>query len=108
MLLPKGTVEGMPFDIFVMISDYENDLVDGPMNQYDRCNDAHIFCGLRDKKYPDKRSMGFPFDRPISVESIKEFTNQYTNMETQQIRIKFRDIIVDKTRPQTSISFTEI
>lgn len=33
VLIPKGTVEGMSFYIFVMISNYDDDLVDGPMNQ---------------------------------------------------------------------------
>lgn len=28
-----------------------------------RCSDASSFCGVRDRKYPDRRPMGFPFDR---------------------------------------------
>ena len=27
------------------------------------CSDAASYCGVRDRKYPDKRAMGFPFDR---------------------------------------------
>ena len=27
------------------------------------CDDAVSFCGLKDQKYPDRRNMGFPFDR---------------------------------------------
>lgn len=33
MLLPKGTPEGMQFDLFVMISNYSNDLVDQPYDE---------------------------------------------------------------------------
>ena len=33
MLLPKGTVEGMQFDIFVMISNFEDDKVDGAFDE---------------------------------------------------------------------------
>jgi tyrosinase len=27
------------------------------------CNDAASYCGIRDRKYPDKKAMGYPFDR---------------------------------------------
>lgn len=66
--------------------------------RWDRCNDAHSFCGLRDKKYPDKRSMGFPFDRPIHANSLEDFVKGYENMNVQEITIRFQDTIVDKNR----------
>lgn len=34
MLLPKGTPEGMQFDTFAMISNYADDLVDQPYDEY--------------------------------------------------------------------------
>ena len=27
------------------------------------CSDAASFCGVRDRLYPDRRPMGYPFDR---------------------------------------------
>lgn len=27
------------------------------------CNDAAGYCGVRDRLYPDRKPMGFPFDR---------------------------------------------
>lgn len=49
-----------------------------------------MLCGLRNRKYPDKRSMGFPFDRPIS-DSPKDligFASNYDNMIAKQITIR--------------------
>lgn len=34
MLVPKGTVEGMPFDLFVMISNYDDDNVNQEYDPY--------------------------------------------------------------------------
>lgn len=58
------------------------------------CYDAHSFCGLKDKKYPDKRAMGFPFDRQIkNTASLVEFAQKYSNMTAGEVTIKFKDSI---------------
>jgi len=51
-----------------MFSDYEVDKVEDSNTTDDGCPEATIFCGIRSKKYPDSRAMGFPFDRPIFIE----------------------------------------
>ncbi|XP_037942089.1 phenoloxidase 2-like [Teleopsis dalmanni] len=61
MLIPKGLPEGMPCEIFVMVSNYEDDRVDQEL--VGSCSDAASYCGVRDRRYPDRRSMGYPFDR---------------------------------------------
>ncbi|XP_037029740.1 phenoloxidase 2 [Bradysia coprophila] len=61
MLVPKGLPGGLQCELFVMISDYEQDRVD--QDFVGICNDAASFCGVRDRLYPDQRPMGFPFDR---------------------------------------------
>ncbi|XP_073975570.1 phenoloxidase 2-like [Rhodnius prolixus] len=61
MLVPKGTADGYPCTLFVMVSDYEQDKVSE--SRTGTCDDAFAYCGIRDSVYPDKRSMGFPFDR---------------------------------------------
>ncbi|XP_055838203.1 phenoloxidase 2-like [Episyrphus balteatus] len=98
MLLPKGTPSGMEFDLYCMISDYTGDEViqtnDGPSI----CGDAESFCGLKDKLYPDKRSMGFPFDRPISSGNLGEFTNQYPNMAITPIKIVFSNKHINRQK----------
>lgn len=81
MLIPKGLPEGMRCELFVMISNYEQDRVEFfglfekhiylnitfflqvDQNLVGSCSDAASYCGVRDRLYPDKRAMGYPFDR---------------------------------------------
>lgn len=58
------------------------------------CNDAVSFCGLRDKNYPDKRKMGFPFDRVYAIETLADFANQYSNMNIDIVTIKFENTVL--------------
>ena len=59
LLLPRGTVAGMPFRVLAMLTDWELDRVSGD----DDCG-SMSFCGARDR-YPDRREMGYPFSRPL-------------------------------------------
>lgn len=93
LLLPKGTEEGSKFNIFVMISNFELDRVDQP-DLKNPCNDAAVFCGLKDQKYPDKRNMGFPFDRPHKAARLEDFKNLATNMALGECAIKFTNAII--------------
>lgn len=65
-------------------------------NRTKDCNDAHSFCGLKDRKYPDKRSMGYPFDRNHSAASIQQFVAANTNMKLGEVTIKFTDTVIAK------------
>ncbi|XP_044761569.1 phenoloxidase 1 [Coccinella septempunctata] len=87
MLIPKGAPEGMSCQLFVMISNYSNDSID--QNIDGPCNDAFVFCGIKDKLYPDRRSMGYPFDRePRSgVNTLQQFLT--ANMRVQDVTIQF-------------------
>lgn len=96
MLLPKGSPEGTKFNIFVMISNIELDRVDQPDTK-NPCNDAASFCGLKDQKYPDKRAMGFPFDRPYKVDALTDFKNLGTNMALGECDIKFTNALINRT-----------
>ena len=60
------------------------------------CSDAHSFCGLRDAKYPDKRKMGYPFDRVYTADTLQTFAGNHTNMQTGLVNIQFLDLIVDE------------
>lgn len=95
MLLPKGSTEGTKFNIFVMVSDYNLDHVDQP-NSNNVCNDAASFCGLKDQMYPDKRPMGFPFDRPYRVDQLIDFKNLGTNMAIGQLDIKYTNTVISR------------
>lgn len=57
---------------------------------------ASSYCGLRDAKYPDKRSMGYPFDRQPrdGVNRLTEFLTP--NMAITDVTIQFSDTIMNK------------
>ncbi|KFM73502.1 Hemocyanin D chain, partial [Stegodyphus mimosarum] len=86
MLVPRGTPRGMVFHLFVMLTDYDLDKVeDAPPTVV--CSDAVSYCGAKDQKYPDKRAMGFPFDRHIKARTPSQF--QTSNMSFSEIRIQY-------------------
>lgn len=55
------------------------------------CNDAAPFCGVRDRRYPDARAMGFPFDRLArpGVDRLQQFLTP--NMATVRCNIVHTD-----------------
>ncbi|XP_063628353.1 phenoloxidase subunit 1-like isoform X1 [Cydia splendana] len=87
MLLPKGTTQGYPCVLFVTVTNWNEDRVEQDL--VGSCNDAASYCGIRDRKYPDKRAMGFPFDRPNPARSLSDFLQP--NMAVRECRIKFTD-----------------
>lgn len=99
MLLPKGAPEGVQFDLFVMISNFDNDSVGQEFDETVDCNDAHSFCGIRDKLYPDKRTMGFPFERrtEANVATLSDFMRPYSNMASTNVQIRFTNTIISRT-----------
>lgn len=62
------------------------------------CKDAASYCGLRDRKYPDARAMGYPFDRQprAGVETLAQFLTG--NMAVTEVTIRFTDTIVPRSR----------
>ncbi|MDB2439450.1 hypothetical protein N9W89_12110 [Hellea sp.] len=83
MLLPGGKDSGMNFALFVIATDWEEDQVDEPGT----CG-SMSFCGAVDR-YPDKRPMGYPFDRPLEG-SLVEIATQNPNMALREITIQKR------------------
>lgn len=63
MLIPRGKPEGLACQLFVMITDSDEDQVEFMSENEKSCKDAFAYCGLRDEKYPDSKPMGYPFDR---------------------------------------------
>lgn len=61
MLIPKGLPEGLRCELFVMVSNYDHDRIEQQL--VGTCSDAASYCGVRDRLYPDRRPMGYPFDR---------------------------------------------
>ncbi|KAG8238621.1 hypothetical protein J437_LFUL018539 [Ladona fulva] len=91
MLVPKGSQEGFIAQLFVMVSNIADDRVDGSAPGQGTCSESSSFCGIRDKRYPDKRSMGFPFDRMprTGVETLQQFLTP--NMAVTDVRIVFNN-----------------
>ncbi|XP_026730285.1 phenoloxidase subunit 1-like [Trichoplusia ni] len=88
LLIPKGTKEGYPVILFVMISNWDDDKVEQDL--VGSCNDAASYCGIRDRKYPDRRAMGFPFDRAApGTAALAHFLSH--NMAVRELSIRFTD-----------------
>lgn len=95
MLIPKGIPGGMAVDLFAMVSDYEQDEV--PQNLGSQCKEAASYCGIKDKLYPDKRAMGFPFDR-LGRQGTGNLASFLTpNMRAVDISINFNDRVAQRT-----------
>lgn len=65
------------------------------------CNDSFSFCGLRNKKYPDARPLGYPFDKSsqfnnLDVASLNEFTQHLPNATLGECSIRFTDTVIDR------------
>nr|AAV91794.1 prophenoloxidase 5 [Aedes aegypti] len=98
MLIPQGSPHGLPYDLFVMVSDFKQDAVNVDFDENVDCNDSHSYCGLRDKFYPDRRAMGFPFDRtvPKEITHMEAFTGSFSNMKRTVVEIRFTNTTISK------------
>jgi len=97
MLCPRGTAEGMVFDLVVFITNGQDDRVNQPTrrptNQTANCRDAMSFCGILDQLYPDSKPMNYPFDKaPFNaadgvtvVPTLDDYVSRISNMSTIQV-----------------------
>ncbi|CAO1425782.1 unnamed protein product [Diamesa serratosioi] len=93
MLVPKGTPDGLLSELFVMISNYEEDRVEQTLVG---CTGAASYCGIRDSLYPDLKPMGYPFDR-LPREGSENLVNFLTpNMRLQDVKIVFNNRTVTR------------
>lgn len=92
MLIPKGLPEGLGCELFVMVSNYESDRVDQDLAG--TCNDSASYCGVRDRLYPDRKPMGYPFDRLSRTGADRLATFLTPNMRSTDITIMHRDMTV--------------
>ncbi|KAK5638832.1 hypothetical protein RI129_013127 [Pyrocoelia pectoralis] len=94
LLIPKGTPEGKASHLFVMISDYKYDRVEQDTNV--PCTEGSSYCGIKDKLYPDRRCMGYPFDRAPrkGVSTLQQFLTP--NMIVKPVIIRFTNRTIRK------------
>ncbi|XP_059616951.1 phenoloxidase 2-like [Phlebotomus argentipes] len=97
LLVPKGSPEGFTMDTFVMISNFNDDTVNENIDASDQCSDSYAFCGIRNKLYPDRRAMGFPFDRNNQARTLQDFANQTSNMGVGECSVRFTNTYVART-----------
>lgn len=84
LLLPRGTSGGMTFRMLVMLTDWQADLAGAEK----KCG-SMSFCGARDAQYPDRRRMGYPFDRPFAG-SIETSIASHAHIATRELAIRHR------------------
>uniref|UniRef100_A0A182T9S7 Tyrosinase copper-binding domain-containing protein n=1 Tax=Anopheles maculatus TaxID=74869 RepID=A0A182T9S7_9DIPT len=98
MLLPKGNTNGVQYDLFAMVSRFEDDNANVSYDENSGCDDSYSFCGLRDRVYPSRRPMGFPFDRraPTSVSTVADFVAPYRNMRLATVTLRFMNSVIDR------------
>jgi tyrosinase len=83
VLLPRGNADGMPFRLYVMLSDGAE--LSMPA-QPGKCTSLS-YCGLKDRQYPDTREMGYPFNRPFA-KSIADTVAEHDNMDWRTTAIR--------------------
>ncbi|XP_063875288.1 phenoloxidase 3-like [Scylla paramamosain] len=98
MLLPRGKQEGMPFELFVMVTDWSQDKVAQPDGARS-CSAAASFCGILDALYPDARPMGFPFDRRPMPMLLNKPVGRASDL-TRLSNIAMQDITITFTNAQ--------
>jgi tyrosinase len=80
LLLPRGTAFGMYFRLFAIVTDGTLDVVPKP----EQCG-SMSFCGVREE-YPDKRPMGYPFDRRLT--NFQQIFAELPNASSRRVLIR--------------------
>jgi hypothetical protein len=82
LLLPRGTAQGMDFWLAAIVTDWAEDRVTPSA-----CG-SMSFCGAK-QRYPDRRSMGYPFDRPISGSQIAAALTDLPHAAARRFKIRW-------------------
>jgi hypothetical protein len=85
LLLPKGKPEGMKFKLVVHVTNFENDF---RTEEYTEGSLTSLsYCGVLSGKNPDKKPLGYPFDRKIvSWEQFKTDNMKYAEVTIQNVQ----------------------
>ncbi|CAB4387284.1 unnamed protein product [Rhizophagus irregularis] len=87
LLLPRGRKGGMKFKLLVFISDWSEDEVP----RISRCGSISFCASEASEKYPDKKPMGYPFDRPFKNNSYEETFAGLNNVVIRDVCINWVD-----------------
>lgn len=80
-----------------MMSLEDETLIEFSVYSTDVCSDSSSYCGIRNKRYPDRRAMGFPFDRRSEATSLQNFASRSPNMRLGEVTIRFSNRYVART-----------
>jgi hypothetical protein len=89
LLLPRGTQNGLPFLLVLMLTDGTLDAAD------EHSCGSMSFCGMQDGKYPDKRPMGYPFDQDWTGGTIEEVLKMQPNISARSLTVRWVIPVVD-------------
>ena len=82
LLLPRGTEDGMPFRLAAIVTDFALDNLSGDPD----CGSLS-FCGSLDERFPDRREMGYPFNRRFSAD-IDEVLRGTSSMAVRDLTVR--------------------
>ena len=85
LLLPGGSTVGFRTSLFVMATDWEEDGVE----PHQTLSGSVSYCGKSGAPYPDKRPMGFPFDRAMTFADVWDLASKLPNSSTTSVTITF-------------------
>ena len=85
LLIPRGTEGGMRADLYVLVTNWKEDefSADSVLNR------SVSYCGKRDEFYPDRKPMGFPFDRSMGFDTLENMVTAVPNSGTTEVEILF-------------------
>ncbi|RHZ77128.1 hypothetical protein Glove_185g52 [Diversispora epigaea] len=88
LVIPRGNRDGLKFKLVVFLSNGELDKTDSVR----KC-ESLSFCGFQELagKYPDKKEMGYPFNRPLINGDLKDTFGDMKNVAIKEFKIKFID-----------------
>jgi len=100
LLVPMGAENGSVYDLVAMVTDGK----DYYLPSGAKCAGSWIHCGLPGNDYPDKKPMGYPWDRAIapgfgSVKYLEDFVSQIPNMVMSKITVYHDDTEVEEHVP---------
>ena len=85
LFLPKGKETGLEMVLMGFLEDGEADKADDfIIDVNDEFGGDHSHCGIRGHKFPDKRPMGFPLDRPLKDDTV---SGSLPNFKTNFVKI---------------------
>ena len=73
----------MPFQLAAAVTDFAEDHITGDTE----CGSLS-FCGSLSKEFPDRREMGYPFNRPFRMRTIAEALSEEPTVAWRSFKIK--------------------